>query len=191
MRSWHLAPVIRAAAVLLVVLGLCSNGVAYALDRPQGPVMLTITGSIENTNRAGFDELEDGMFKYHERTFENAAAFDLAMLEALGAVAVTINYSKWPAPVRLEGPRLSSLLDAVGAKSRAIVATALDGFAVELSPETLSGHDWIVAIKRNGTYLGVGDRGPVWLVYAPHDGVATSDDDEAQWPWAVFTIEVK
>lgn len=165
-------------------------GDSVALDKPSGPVVLTITGAIAETNRGAFDELEDGFFKFHDQTFKRASAFDIAMLEALGSVSVSINFHKWPETVRLEGPRLTDLLKAVGAAKGNVLALALDGYTVEITPEELATENWVVAIKRNGKYLGIGDRGPVWLVYDPPNGAPATDDDEARWPWAVFVINI-
>jgi hypothetical protein len=46
-------------------------------------------------------------------------------------------------------------------------------------------------VKRDGRYLGIGQRGPLWLVYARRDGKAIGAEDEQRWPWAAFLIEVK
>jgi len=46
-------------------------------------------------------------------------------------------------------------------------------------------------VKRDGRYLGIGQRGPLWLVYARRDGKAYTEADEQRWPWAAFLIEVK
>lgn len=67
---------------------------------------------------------------------------------------------------------------------------ALDGFATEISAVDLAAYDWIVAVKRDGRYLDIGQRGPLWIVYARRDGKAIGEDDEQRWPWA-FLIEVK
>ena len=50
---------------------------------------------------------------------------------------------------------------------------------------------WIVGIKANGAYLGIGGRGPVWVVYLPPDGATVTVDDEARWVWSVLLIEVR
>ena len=183
---------LRALAVLsLLLLPLAPGGLAASeLETPTGPVVLTVAGAIANTNRAGFDEFEDGFLNYHEKHFERAAAFDLAMLEALGTWEVTLDVEGWPGPLTFEGPWLDDVLEAVDASGGTITLMALDGYAVVLDRSELSEADWLVALKRDGEYLGIGQRGPLWVVYRPLNDRAPTSDDEARWPWSVFYIEV-
>jgi hypothetical protein len=164
---------------------------AKALERPVGPAVLTIVGSLNETNRGPFDEFEDAFFKYQERRFDKAAIFDTGMLEALGIHEVAVSYNKWPRPFRFEGPWLKDVLAAVGAAGKDVSILALDGFATEISASDLSAYDWIVAVKRDGRYLDIGQHGPLWIVYARRDGKALTEEDEQRWPWAAFLIEVK
>ena len=71
-------------------------GMATELATPGGPVVLTVTGNITQTNRGPFDDFEDAFLKHHERRFQKAAAFDLAMLEGLGMHDVVIEYGETP-----------------------------------------------------------------------------------------------
>jgi hypothetical protein len=112
------------------------------------------------------------------------------MLEGLGIHEVELSYKDWPTAYRFAGPRLADVLAAAGAAGRAITATALDGFAAEISAEDLAAHDWIVALEADGRPLGIGQAGPLWIVYAVPGGIA-SEADEQRWPWAVFFIEVQ
>ena len=137
---------------------------SIALDRPNGQIVLTVTGSLSETNQSTPDELDNGFFEFHKRDVGRAAAFDIGMLEALGMISVSVSYQKWPATVRLEGPRLDDVLNAVGAPKSTITAIGLDGYTVVIPPEELAAQNWILAIKRDGKYLGIGGRGPTWLV---------------------------
>lgn len=166
-------------------------GHANELGRPAGPAVLTIVGAIGETNRPPFDDFEDAFFKHHERRFDKAAAFDLAMLEALGVHELAIAYHKWPRPARFEGPWLKDVLAAAGAAGKSVSVLALDGYASEISAADLAAQDWIVAVKRDGRYLDIGQRGPLWIVYARRDGKPVVEADEQRWPWAAFLIEVK
>ena len=164
---------------------------AAELGQPAGQVVLTVAGDVGATNRGPYDDFEDGFFKHHERKFDKAAAFDLAMLEGLGMHAVDVTYDKWPKAAHFEGPWLKDVLAAAGASGKDISVLALDGFASEISAADVAAYDWIVAVKRDGRYLGIGQRGPLWLVYARRDGKAIGAEDEQRWPWAAFLIEVK
>lgn len=163
---------------------------AADLEEASGPVILTVTGNIENTNRAAFDAFDDPFTNYHERPFEKAATFDRAMLEGLGMKEVEVNYEEWPRPVQLAGPLLADVLDAVGAEPSAVTVVALDGFAVEISAEDLAKESWIVAIKQDGAFMDLGQRGPAWVVFDPSEDKSITAEEEGVWPWAAFFIEV-
>src|SRR6185312_2486043 len=132
------------------------GGWAAELGKPSGQVVLTVTGAVGATNRGPYDDFEDGFFKHHERKFDKAAAFDLAMLEGLGMHEVTVAYSGWPKEFRFEGAWLKDVLAAAGASGHDIAVLALDGFATEISAADLADYDWIVAVKRDGRYLDIG-----------------------------------
>jgi hypothetical protein len=157
---------------------------------PAGAAVLTVAGNVSQVNRPPSSKFEDPFFAYHERSFDKAFAFDLAMLEGLGMHRATIAYEGWPRPVEIEGPLLRDVLAAAGAAGGPATMVALDGFATELSASDLAAANWIVAIKKNGRHLGIGQRGPAWVLYAPNGGNA-APEDEARWPWAVFLIEVR
>jgi hypothetical protein len=178
---------------LLVAALLAWAGVSDAaeLGQPAGEVVLTVAGAIGATNRGPYDDFEDGFFKHHERKFDKAAAFDLAMLEGLGMHEVTVTYDKWPRTFRFEGPWLKDVLAAAGAAGKDVSVLALDGFATEISAADVDAYDWIVAVKRDGRYLDIGQRGPTWIVYARRDGKPIGAEDEQRWPWAAFLIEVR
>lgn len=164
---------------------------ALALDAPAGQVVLTVTGDIAETNRGAYDAKADLFIKHHERTFKKAAAFDLSMLEALGMRKFRIGIPGDTQPRWVEGVPLRALLRAVGAKAGTVSFLALDGFAVEISAEELMARDWRIVLKTDGKYLGLGQRGPLWIVFPPKgkSGIATSEE-EGRWPWATFMMTV-
>lgn len=177
---------VAAALIILPVIGH-----AKELGRPAGPVVLTVVGAIGETNRGAYDDFEDAFFKFHERRFDKAAVFDIAMLEALGMHEVKLSYAKWPRSFRFEGPWLKDVLAAAGATGKDISVLALDGYASQISVDDLAAEDWIVAVKRDGRYLDIGQHGPLWVVYARRDGTAPGEKDEQRWPWGVFLIDVR
>lgn len=182
MRSWWLAAILMAMT--------CS-AVRAELAAPIGPVVLTVIGDVAHSNRGPMDPTADRLMGYHEREFETGAAFDLAMLEALGMETRKFTVGSMPGEQVLEGPTLAAVLGAVGADPSMIRAIALDGFQVELDAAALEAKDWLVGIKRNGDYLGIGDFGPSWLVFSPATEDSVARKEEAQtWPYQVFLIEV-
>lgn len=183
---------IAALAGAFLLFSLVPRGAAAGeLEVPEYPVVVTVAGNIQNTNRGPFDPEKDLFFKYHELTFDKAAGFDIAMLEALGLQQAKIKIPEWPAPVLVEGPRLKDLMTAVGAAGKTITLVALDGYASEISWDDLQKHDWIIGIRADGKPLGLGRRGPLWVVYGSPDGRPLTADDEARWPWATFYIDVE
>jgi hypothetical protein len=154
----------------LLTLVFSANSLAADASVPGGPTVLTIAGKIAQANRPAFDKFEDPFMAYHERSFATAYAFDRAMLESLGMHRATIAFAGWPRPVEVEGPRLRDVLAAAGAAPGTLNIVALDGFATDLSPGDLAAEDWIVAIKEGGRDLGIGQRDPAWVLYAPRNG---------------------
>lgn len=185
----------RLSTIALAVVALLGFAVpaprAQELAAPQSAVVVTVAGAIQNTNRGPFDPTADLFLKYHEVNFAKAAAFDRDMLQQLGMHAVEIVFDDWPAPVRLEGPRLKDLVAAVGGAGQSVSLMALDGYASEISWDDLQALDWIVGIRQDGRDLGLGQRGPLWVVYTYPDGRKLSTDDELRWPWATFYIEIR
>lgn len=181
----------RLVMIWLIALPWLAGAAAAGTTTPSGATVLTVVGKISQTNRPPFDKLTDPFFAYHERAFAKAYAFDLAMLEGLGMTRAVVAYEGWPDPLEIEGPLLRDVLAAAGASEGTVAILALDGFAAELTPDELAGENWILAIKANGRYLGIGQRGPAWVLYARSDGKIATAEDEHRWPWAVFLIEVQ
>jgi hypothetical protein len=161
-----------------------------AASEMKGTAVLTVAGKITETNRPVFNALSDAFFNFHKRKFERAFQFDIASLEALGMQKATINYPGWPRPVTVEGPFLRDVLAAAGAEAGIVRITALDGFTADLAAADMAEQDWIVALKADGQYLGIGGKGPSWVLYARRDGKPATAEDEERWPWAAFLIEV-
>ncbi|MFQ5773607.1 MAG: molybdopterin-dependent oxidoreductase [Kiloniellaceae bacterium] len=180
----------RLAFALAALALLTRPGTAGELANPDGPVVLTVSGNIAQTNRAPFDPVRDAFLKYHEKAFEKAAEFDHAMLEALGMHEVKLASKNWPGAPRFEGPMLKDVLAAAGAAGKTVTVYALDGYGAKITKDELEGRQWILAIKRDGEYLKLGQRGPT-LLAAPHKGKVTSKSDESKWVWSAFYIEVE
>ncbi|MEO3431377.1 hypothetical protein AAFN88_21145 [Pelagibius sp. CAU 1746] len=184
----------RAIALLLLVALFGLDGPplrAEGLARPEGAVVVTVAGQIENANRPPFDADKDFFLKYHERKFDKATEFDIAMLEGLGMQSVELKIDAWPEPVYVQGPYLRDLLAAAGAAGATVTLVALDGYASEISWAEVEALDWIVGLRQDGKPLGLGQRGPLWVVYTYPDGRPLTADDELRWPWATFYIEIE
>lgn len=182
------------AATIVLALGAAFDTPAGAADLPPptGPVLVTVAGAVENANRGPVDSFTDGFFAYHEIIFERAAEFDLAALEALGMHETRAHYPNWPGESTFEGPLLADVLAAAGAAGSTLRAVALDGYASDIPLADLETYPVLLALKRDGKYLGLGGRGPAWIVYPREDHAELqAAPDDAGLAWAVFVILVE
>jgi hypothetical protein len=164
----------------------------FAKAEPAGAAVLTITGKIGAANRGPFDAFRDGFFKFQDKNrFKRGFAFDRAMLAGLKQVTVTARAVNWPAPISFTGPLLRDVLARAKAHDRKIVIHALDGYKQEFTRKELAGRPWVLAIIADGKPLGIGGRGPGWLVHATPRGKPATQDEEAKWVWSVFYMEAK
>ena len=139
-----------AAAIGLGTAG--TQALAADLPAPKGKVILKMAGTIANINVA-----KDG-----------AAVFDLPMLEALGMQSFVTTTPWHDGPVKFEGVPMSRLMDFVGAKGTGVTVKALNDYVTEIPMEDFTKYPVILALKRDGVYMPVKDKGPLFIVY-PYD----------------------
>ncbi|MBH0239849.1 hypothetical protein [Methylobrevis albus] len=164
---------IRLAAGLAFALTLVAPQAALALDAPKGPVVLTITGAISETNAP------------------DAAEFDLEMLEAL-AGRVTETETPWiDGKRRFEGPLGRAVLDAVGASGETLNVVALNDYAAEIPVEDFRTLDVILATRLDGKPMSVREKGPLFVIY-PFDADSSLYNEKYfnRSVWQVARIEV-
>jgi len=128
-------------------LGGMAPALAAPLAKPEGKVVLTISGLIGNTNNG------------------DKAEFDMPMLEALGITSFTTKTPWYKDPVTFSGVPMSKLLETVGAKGTNLTVTALNDYATDIPVEDFKAHPVILATKRDGNYMPVRDKGPLFIVY--------------------------
>jgi hypothetical protein len=133
--------------LLAVLFAAASPAAAETLPAPAGEVLLTVDGAIANTT--------DGA----------RARFDVAALEALGLTTVTTSTPWTDGAVTYEGVLGRALLEHVGAKGSKLVARALNDYLAHIPIADFTDYDVILAIKANGAYLPIRDKGPVFVVY--------------------------
>lgn len=120
---------------------------AAPLSKPEGKVVLTISGLISNTNNG------------------DKAEFDMPMLEALGNESWTTKTPWYKDPVTFSGVPMSKLLEVVGAKGTSLTVTALNDYATDIPFEDFKTQPVMLATKRDGNYMPVRDKGPLFIVY--------------------------
>ncbi|MBM3522538.1 MAG: oxidoreductase [Alphaproteobacteria bacterium] len=125
---------------------------ASGLPKPTDKPILTVQGRISVTNA------------------DDAAQFDRAMLESLGVQKVETTTPWYPGTVRFEGVSLAKLMRTVGASGDKVAVVALNDYSSEIPIEDFARFDPILALKRDGEYMPVRDKGPLFVIY-PYDSV--------------------
>jgi hypothetical protein len=175
-------------AAIAVAAVLAVGGPAPAQE---SPVLLTVTGAVENANRGAFDPEKDKLFAFNDVSFDEAVEFDLEALRKLPQVTVKADFPMGAAVQEFTGPRLEDLLQAAGASGNKVVVEALDGYAVEWPLAEMIDKGAVVALERNGEPLGIGGLGPAQIVFprAERPDLAEMNDDG--WVWQIYHIRVE
>lgn len=130
-----------------------SSAAAGSLSKPEGKSILTISGNIANTNVGAVSE------------------FDLAMLENMGLQTIETSSPWYNKRVRFEGVSLEKLMNLVGAKGTKVTAVALNDYVTTIPMEDFKKFNVILAMKRDGNYMSIRDKGPLFVIY-PYDSIA-------------------
>ncbi|MGA0540511.1 oxidoreductase [Neotabrizicola sp. VNH66] len=136
-----------AATLLLLCPALAGAG---TLPEPTGPVILTVSGGIGNTNAPG------------------VARFDLDMLRSLGTREISTSTIWTQGTQDFVGVPMEAVLAAVDAKGATIAARAVNDYEVLIPVEAWDQNGPILAFERNGKLMSVREKGPLWVVY-PYD----------------------
>lgn len=137
---------VGALVALFSVLGL-NVASAGSLGTPADKPILTISGKIAETNK------------------DNTAQFDRQMLESLGMVTVETTTPWFNGPVKFEGVSLDKLMKQVGASGSSVQVVALNDYSSEIPIEDFAKYNVILALKRNGEYMPVREKGPLFVIY--------------------------
>jgi hypothetical protein len=167
---------LRSAVLLFffVCVGLGSlSHAAEPLPPAKGPVILTISGKIEQTNSTA------------------GAQFDKEMLEAIGRASITTRSEVSDVPQVFDGVPLRAVLDRVGAKGKAMRATALNDYVSMVPLEDLQ-FEPIIAMRVDNRLLTVRDKGPLWIVY-PRDAHKVLQDTryDSRWVWQLSKLNIE
>jgi len=123
---------------------------AFEMRAPTEEVVLVVSGEIAVTNQG------------------DTAAFDRSMLEDLGG-DIIVTSTIWTDGVsEFEGVKLSTLAKLFGIESGVFVGYAINDYSVEIPVSDAYDHQPIIAYKRNGEFMSVRDKRPLWIIY-PYD----------------------
>lgn len=172
-RSLHRAVAAVNAATLALGLMLFSTS-TWALDKPTGPVVLTIEGNITETNQG------------------TKAQFDMQMLERLPQRSFSTRTPWYPDAVTFTGPLLRDVIAAAGGKGSKITAVALNDYKTEIPFDDIHRHDAIVARLMNNRPMPVREKGPLFIVY-PFDTKAElrSELYYNRAAWQLSTLRIR
>ncbi len=164
------------AAVLTLAMGIGASVAARACEiaPPQGDVVLTVTGAIGACTK------------------DQVAEFDMAALEALPRTEVKTANPWEKGPVSYQGVKLSDLLATVKASGETAVFAALNDYASDIPVADLKKYTIILAYKREGEYMSVRDKGPLWVIFPFTDNPELSTEIRyAQSVWQVARLTIK
>ncbi len=143
-------PIGRRALGALTVALTIGQAHAEELASPHERPLLTISGAIGVKN--------DG----------DNARFDRAMLEAMGTSLLITKTPWYNGEQHFEGVPMRTLLRAVNASGNRITAVALNDYTTEIPVADAQEFNMLLALKREGAYMPVRDKGPLFIVY-PYD----------------------
>ena len=141
---------------------------------PVGPVILTVSGNISGAGA------------------QQVVRLDRAMLEEIGTTKLKTSTAWTTGEEEFEGVLVRDLLDALGAEGTLVVATAVNDYVVSIPLRELYDYPVLLALKMNGEYLELRDKGPIWIVY-PRDQFSELRNSmvDKKWVWQLSELEVR
>lgn len=179
--KWVCAIAFVAASLILMPQSKANDGAE--------PVILTVTGNVAAPNRGPLDTFEDVVFAHMDIKFDKGFTFTLQELKSLPQRTVKVKYDGWPREVVAVGPSLTDVLKTAGAEGAKIMVQAIDGYAPEFTREDIARDKLILALTADSKPLGLGGRGPIWLL-GPPDSFDGQDGEEGL-AYAVMRIDVR
>ncbi len=165
---------VRLLGMLALLLGwACTAQAQEPLPQPKGPVLLIVSGRLQQANVG------------------TEAQFDREMLEALGQTSIATVSVTSAAKQLFEGIPLRRILERVGGNGTSIRASALNDYKITIPVDDLK-YEPIVAMRVDGQMLKVRDKGPLWVVYPrdSYDALQTPVYD-ARWIWQLNRLHVE
>jgi len=166
--------VVRHAIAAALLVSFAPLAFAASLPEPREETILTISGKIANTNGDG------------------VARLDRPMLEALGMTKLRTKTPWYEDVVEFEGVPMQALMDYVGATGENVTATALNDYQTTIPLSDFEEFPVLLALKRDGEYMPVRDKGPLFIVY-PYDSDPALDSDKyySRSAWQVKELNVE
>ena len=178
--------------LIALIAALCALSVAAAeQDRsPKEMVLLTVSGTIGESNRGPLDPKKDSLLALNKVDFKKAFAFDRPTLLALEQGTGTVQPREFDKPATFKGPLLREVLGHIEAAKLKITVVAINGYSGWIAPEDVDRSDWILALEADGVPLGIGQQGPLWLINTRAEGEKPGEDGRGRWVYAVFYLRI-
>ncbi|MCO4787071.1 molybdopterin-dependent oxidoreductase [Marinomonas atlantica] len=145
-----------------------------ALEKPTGKVILTVSGNIT------------------EKNSDQGAQFDREMLLALGSDSMDTG-TPWTEGVNtFSGPRLSTVLESVGAEGDTLSVTALNDYSANVPVHDAFDHNIMLAMDMNGKQMSVRDKGPIFVLYPFDEAPALNNEvihNRSVWQVKMITVK--
>lgn len=141
---------------------------------PKNEVILTIRGATSKSAEAGL------------------LRFDRATFETVGMIRYTSKNRWHDKPLTYEGVLGSQLLQIIGVpkNSKFLLLRALNDYAVRIPVSDFSRWPLMFALKLDGKYMTVREKGPIWVVYPNHMYPELGRVPHvAKWIWQLKSIE--
>ncbi|MGY3572014.1 hypothetical protein J4N42_20575 [Vibrio sp. SCSIO 43135] len=147
---------------------------ALALPAPEGDTVLWVNGNIGVTN------------------IDSSAEFDLAMIDDLEQNEVKTNNHVVEEVTSYRGPKISSILEAVGAKGEHIKVIAWDDYVVTIPIADIDKYGVLLATHENDKRMTIDGKGPLFVVFPFTDYPELQNDLYYNWSvWQVMEIVVE
>jgi hypothetical protein len=143
---------------------------------PTEPVVLTVRG------RFGLAHAEAGV------------TFDIPTIERLGLIRFTTPTVWTDGLVTFEGVLLSRLLEvlAVPRDVTELAMTALNDYHVAIPAADVRTWPVLIALKRDGQYMSIRNKGPLWVVYPRHAFPELAQaKHNPKWIWQLKEIVIR
>lgn len=176
------------SALAMLALAACAPPDAGSIGEP---AVLTVHGSVARANRGAPDPALEPLFARYELEFSEARSFTRRDLASLEQVEISVRYPEGGETQVFSGPRMRDVLTAAGAEGDTVVILAFDGYRREIPLARFYDHGVVLALERNGEPLGIGGFGPAMLAWPRDSDAALAGQNDDDWVWGVFAVEVR
>jgi hypothetical protein len=95
--------------------------------------------------------------------------YSLTALEAMEATTLHTHTPWTDGQQQFTGVRASLLLSRLDEQGKSVRAVALNDYESTMDAQELKDYPVIIAYKRNGEYMSIRDKGPLWIIFPLDD----------------------